>query len=532
MKTILLTGAAGTIGTALRSHLGELYHFRCLDLKPIPEIDDMWVADIADFHTVYQAMLGVDAVIHLAANPDNDQSWHDVYTSGIGGTYNVFETARRGGIRKIIYASSCHVLGAREIWQKKYATPDMPAHPNSLYGAGKLFGEVLGRFFVEYHNMSVICLRIGAFYETLWQIESSQAHVLSAWCSARDLAQLVKKSLETDGLGFQIFYGVSNNTRRFWDIGNAQKLVGYQPQDNAEVFLEKPLKSAYIKGIFRNRGNLSSLFTYLRHSSTYSLLSDKFYTLAGHADYGKFVIIASPCSGANFLVSSLNSHPNICCYYEIFHPNEFVRRTNQYFPTNQKLHTLFVKHPARFLKENFFSRHYSKQVLWVGFEIFYQHTRQTGQISIWPYLTDNKELKIIHVQRKNVLAQYLLLTLARQTGVWSSQIHSDYQQHLPLTLHYEHCLEYFKEIESYRQETEQLFYKHDKVNIYYEDLLSNLDMELTSIQDFLELPHQKLNFGLQQQNLQTFSQCIKNYEELKRKFADSKYSHFFVREFT
>ncbi|MCP4399599.1 MAG: NAD-dependent epimerase/dehydratase family protein [bacterium] len=89
MKTVLLTGSAGTIGTALRKQLGNEYHFRCLDLKAIPEIDDMWVADIADFHTVYQAMLGVDAVIHLAANLNNDRSWHDVYTSGIGGTYSM-----------------------------------------------------------------------------------------------------------------------------------------------------------------------------------------------------------------------------------------------------------------------------------------------------------------------------------------------------------------------------------------------------------------------------------------------------------
>ncbi len=239
MKNILLTGAAGRIGTALREELGTRYHFRCLDCKQTVGADDVVIADITDFDAVLPAMQGMDAVIHLAANPSVEQPWDDVYTSSIGGTYNVFEAARRTGINKIIYASSTYVLGWREPEKGQFIKPDdHPVLPYSLYGVGKAFGEVLGRFFTHKYDMSIICVRIGWFQEQPQQ-EGFSEPLLSRLCTARDLAQLVHKTLDTENLGFQIFYGVSGNTRRFWDISNAQELVGYEPQDNAEDFWER-----------------------------------------------------------------------------------------------------------------------------------------------------------------------------------------------------------------------------------------------------------------------------------------------------
>jgi uronate dehydrogenase len=238
MKTILLTGAAGRIGTALRKSLKNYYYFRCVAHKSMKFADDIVVADIIDFDAIRQAMHGVDAVIHLAANSRIDQPWQDVYTSSIGGTYNVFEAARQVGIKKIIYASSSYVSSWQEVKQKKPVTPDMPVSPDTLYGVGKLFGETLGRYFAEKYNMSIICLRIGAFYVIPPPPKHSDDPILSTWCSANDLAQLVQKTLDTDNLGFQIFYGVSNNTRRLWDISNAEQLIGYKPQDDAERFLK------------------------------------------------------------------------------------------------------------------------------------------------------------------------------------------------------------------------------------------------------------------------------------------------------
>lgn len=238
MKRVLLTGAAGTIGTALRNSLGSKYHFRCLDIKPIDDEEDVVIANILDFDALLNAMQGMQAVIHLAANPGFDRTWQDVYSNGIGGTYNVFEAARLAGVKKIIYASSTVVLGWKEMQLGKKVTPGMPIHPWSLYGVGKATGEMLAHHFVDTCHMSIICLRIGTFYIDPPSPLSRQDDILRAWCSPEDLAQLVDRCLEKDGLGFQVFYGVSANKRRLWDIQNAKNLVGYRPKSNAENLIK------------------------------------------------------------------------------------------------------------------------------------------------------------------------------------------------------------------------------------------------------------------------------------------------------
>lgn len=232
-RTILITGAAGTIGVCLRRELADQYEFRCLDRHRIKDAVQVHRVDVTNLKAVLKAMKNVDAVIHLAANPAVDQAWEDVCQSGIQGTFNVFEAARRSGIKQIVYASSCHVSGG----QQPPITPHQPVRPDSLYAVGKAFGENLGQYFCDQYDMSIICLRIGWFYEQP-TIYGPEDPCRSYWCSAGDLARLVHLSLITPKLGFQIFYGVSNNTRRCWDISNAQSLVGYNPQDNAETLLD------------------------------------------------------------------------------------------------------------------------------------------------------------------------------------------------------------------------------------------------------------------------------------------------------
>jgi nucleoside-diphosphate-sugar epimerase len=233
---VLLTGAAGSIGTSLRQELGSEYYFRCFDRVRVRDATDVRVGDINNFKAVLKAMRDVDAVIHLAANPSVEQPWQDVYTSGIGGTYNVFEAARQAGIKQIIYASTNHVSGWREVQQEPQITPEQLIRPSSLYAVGKAFGEALGQFFVDRYEMSIVCLRIG-WFKTEPKLYSPNDPLLATYCSPRDLAQLVKKSLDRSDLGFQIFYAISGNTRRYWDISNAQTLLGYAPQDNAEDLL-------------------------------------------------------------------------------------------------------------------------------------------------------------------------------------------------------------------------------------------------------------------------------------------------------
>lgn len=230
-QKILMTGAAGRIGCSLRQHLAHLYDFRCLDKQPISDSEEQVTADILDFPAVLTAMAGVAAVIHLAANPRPQQPWSDVYTSGIAGTYNVFEAARQAGVQKIIYASTNHVIAGWE-GQKQQISPELPVRPDSLYGVGKALGEALGRFYADQHHLSVICLRIGSF-QVKPQFQSVHQRSARIWCSPRDLAQLVSKCLVTEDLGFQIFHAVSKNQQGYLDFSNARKQVGYYPQDDS-----------------------------------------------------------------------------------------------------------------------------------------------------------------------------------------------------------------------------------------------------------------------------------------------------------
>jgi len=255
VKSILLTGAAGRIGTSLRNSLGQTYHFRCFDSDPVENEADTVVGNIMNPEELSAAIRGMDAVIHLAANPEAEQTWNEVYLSGIGGTYNVFEAARRAGIKKVIYASSTAVLGWRELQAGQWVSPNMSVHPAQLYGVGKATGELLARYFSETYEMSIVCLRIGFFYTELPYPQGPRDDTLRGWCSPEDLAQLVRQCLEADDLGFQVFYGVSNNRHRLWDIRNAQELVHYHPVDDAADWIRPP-KQTHQRGLLKDHHRL------------------------------------------------------------------------------------------------------------------------------------------------------------------------------------------------------------------------------------------------------------------------------------
>jgi uronate dehydrogenase len=112
----------------------------------------------------------------------------------------------------------------------------MPPRPSSVYGCTKLFGEALARHYAEKHGLSMIVIRLCYFQPYDSPLLRQPGDVQREWCSPRDLAQLLLKCLRTD-LAFAVFFGVSNNTGRFWDISNAQRLVGYEPVDDAAQIL-------------------------------------------------------------------------------------------------------------------------------------------------------------------------------------------------------------------------------------------------------------------------------------------------------
>jgi len=235
-ERILITGPGGRVGTQIVPLLREHFALRLLDAKQLKaEIDDEVVqADIAEFDALRKACEGVKAMVHLAAIPDEDDFHSRLLPVNLAGVYNAFEAARQAGVRKVIFTSTGQTV---LLYPKgEWVTPEMPVRPSTVYGCTKVFGEALARHYSEKHGMSMIVIRLCYFQPYDSELLRQPGDIQREWCSPRDLTQLLVKSIRAD-VPFAIFFGISNNTGRFWDISNAQRLVGYEPQDNAADFL-------------------------------------------------------------------------------------------------------------------------------------------------------------------------------------------------------------------------------------------------------------------------------------------------------
>ena len=227
MTTVLITGAAGAIGRVLTAGLPPYGHqLRLLDREPIEEQDSM-VGDITDPVALDTAMSGVLAVVHLAAIP-TEADFADILHENIDGTYQVFAAARRAGVPRLVFASSNHAVGFTP--RRPLVAADAPPRPDTYYGVSKVFGEALGRLYVDRYGMQVACLRIGSFLE-----QPTAVRELSTWLSHPDAVQLVHACLTAPNLTYELVWGVSANTRGWWDLEPGRRL-GYRPEDDAEAF--------------------------------------------------------------------------------------------------------------------------------------------------------------------------------------------------------------------------------------------------------------------------------------------------------
>ena len=236
MTRVLITGAAGHIGKVLRAGLRGQYQLRFADIAPqapAGEGEEVVSADITRLADLVPAMEGVDVVVHLAGIPDED-SWEKIRDMNIEGCYNVFEAARRNGVKRILFPTSNHAVG----FYRRDQTIDHRIYPrpDSRYGVSKVFGEALGSLYADKYGMEVFMIRIGNVNPV--PIDKRR---LAIWFSPRDLAQLVSIGIDRPGIKFEIVYGVSGNKRSWYDNANAYRL-GYQPQDDSEPYAEEILK--------------------------------------------------------------------------------------------------------------------------------------------------------------------------------------------------------------------------------------------------------------------------------------------------
>jgi uronate dehydrogenase len=235
-EVVLVTGAAGRIGSVLRAQWRNERRLRLLDVRELGEPaaqEEVIEGDLNDFEFVRRAMEGIDVVVHLAAIPSEDR-FPRLLEANVVATFNVFEAARQCGVRRLVFASTNHVTGFYPRLER--VGPGDPVRPDSLYAVTKVFGEALGRLYADKWGLEVICLRLGAFGK-----RPTSVYALSMWLSERDAVQLFTKAVTARDIDFLVLYGLSRSRWSSWD-NQGTALLGYVPIDDAEHTADEELK--------------------------------------------------------------------------------------------------------------------------------------------------------------------------------------------------------------------------------------------------------------------------------------------------
>ena len=220
---VLITGAAGGVGTQLVEGMKDRYALRGLDRLPVPDLEDSIIGDVADFDTMLRATRGMDAVIHLTGV---DHEWEGVLQSNIIGTYNMLETARQNKVRRIAYASRAGVHGPQPDEIRR--TVDMVPRPVGHYSVSKVFGEALGHSYASQYDMAFVAIRIGKFNRNGPPPE--HPHHLSRG----DAVRVFEQAITHPGVKYEVVYGVSDSTWPRYDLDHGRRVLEYYPQDKSD----------------------------------------------------------------------------------------------------------------------------------------------------------------------------------------------------------------------------------------------------------------------------------------------------------
>ena len=228
---LLLTGAAGGLGRVLRPRLKRLCRvLRASDIAamdPAGEGEEVVVAPLEDAAAMHALVQGVAAIVHLGG-VSVEGPFQPILQANIVGLHNLYEAARKHGVRRVVFASSNHVTGFYR--QDQVIGPEAPMRPDGHYGLSKAFGENLSRFYFARYGLETVCLRIGSSFP-----EPKDRRMLATWLSYDDLERLVVASLTAPVVGHSVVYGLSDNTTRWWDNTSAAH-IGFRPQDSSEPF--------------------------------------------------------------------------------------------------------------------------------------------------------------------------------------------------------------------------------------------------------------------------------------------------------
>ena len=228
---LLLTGAGGNLGKVLRERLPKY-----ADVLRISDISDLGAArkgeevipcNLADPHAVDALVAGTDAIVHLGGI-SVERPFEEILPANIQGVYNLYEAARRHGVRRIVFASSNHTIGFYK--QGEVIDNTVPTKPDGYYGLSKVFGEQLASFYFDRYGIETVAIRIGSSFA-----EPQDRRMLVTWLGYDDLEQLIRRAVFVPKVGFTVVYGMSANRDRWWDNRYAVHL-GYVPTETSEIF--------------------------------------------------------------------------------------------------------------------------------------------------------------------------------------------------------------------------------------------------------------------------------------------------------
>ncbi len=231
-QRILITGAAGRIGSLLARHWREAHELVLVDRErpSTASPTEFPVGDLSSSDWLSPLFDNIETVVHLAADPSIKAGWESLLPNNIVATHNVLEAAACAGCQLVILASSINAVMAYPA--DVQVTTSMPVAPANLYGATKAFGEAMGRYYADQRGLSVLCLRLGAVLEENDPRLIPDHPLLDSMLTLADLLKLFDACLYSEDVPFGIFHGISDNRFKRFDISDARSVLRYEPSDD------------------------------------------------------------------------------------------------------------------------------------------------------------------------------------------------------------------------------------------------------------------------------------------------------------
>ncbi|MGF6602127.1 uronate dehydrogenase [Paraburkholderia sp. GAS448] len=234
---IALSGAGGQLGSVVRTALlARGVPLRSAGgsrpLAPLVEGEDLMHGDLRERGVVDRLLEGVDVLIHFAGT-SVERPLPEIIDNNLRALVEVYEGARRHGVRRVVFASSNHAIGMYPVTE--HLSLDCELRPDGFYGLSKVWGESLARMYWDKHGIETICVRIGSCIE-----RPTEPRHLSTWFGHGDLLHFIDRCIEATDVGFMVVWGVSANKRSWWDNRGAKRLA-YQPTQDAEEYAAEVL---------------------------------------------------------------------------------------------------------------------------------------------------------------------------------------------------------------------------------------------------------------------------------------------------